>query len=314
MMVSEVISIPEDIMASQPERVAVLEEKVRGLEGLKPPGWKIFSTVVGAAVLWLSFISIQLYLIAQRVSHMEGKIGDPLAATVKGLESPVSDATLAADLQLLSAQIRVDEVRKAQAKPENVQMLASALTEVTKKHPELPETWQAAAQLVNYKYQAQDKSVSELSNCLGGNGERYKYSSKFSANAVPSAGNAEQAQIPLDSLLPGVMPAFVLTIRDCALNLDDDGNFPSTLLGRAVEEARKSAPELSAYSLVLNMFNVHVTYTGGKLIPVKGILFRDCTFEFKSRLGIPSKGSQQITSQLLVASASEGKLTVSDGM
>jgi hypothetical protein len=115
-------------MASQPERIATLEEKLRAYEGHKPVGWKLFAAAVIGAVGWLSYTTVLLVETAQRVSHLEGKVGDPLAATIKGLEAPSSNAVLAANLTLLSAQMSIASANHAKPKHENLNRIANTLS------------------------------------------------------------------------------------------------------------------------------------------------------------------------------------------
>jgi hypothetical protein len=140
----------EDLMATQPERLAILEEKVNAFEKLKSPVWIVFSAVVVGGVMWLGYITVQLNTLSQRIAHLEGKIGDPLTATIKGLESPTSNTVLAANLDLLSAQISANRASHAKPKPENIKRLASTLSTVAEKHPNLPQAWQAVATLASY--------------------------------------------------------------------------------------------------------------------------------------------------------------------
>ena len=72
------IFLHEDLMATDRERLATLETKINAFEALKSPGWKVFSAVVLAGVMWLGYISAQLNTLSQRIAHLEGKIGDPL--------------------------------------------------------------------------------------------------------------------------------------------------------------------------------------------------------------------------------------------
>jgi hypothetical protein len=147
---SENFPAHEDSMASQPERIATLEEKVRAIEGHKAPGWKIFTAAVLAAVGWLGYITAQLNTISQRTAHLEGMIGNPLSATIKGLESPASGPALVANLNLVSAQIASSKENRAKPNLENVKRLGNTLTAVAEKHSDLPQAWKAVATLASY--------------------------------------------------------------------------------------------------------------------------------------------------------------------
>jgi hypothetical protein len=147
---SEKFSVYEDSMPPQLERIATLEEKVRAIEGHKAPGWIVFSAVVLLAFSWLGYISVQLNTISQRTAHLEGMIGNPLSATIKGLESPASGPALVANLNLVSAQIASSKENRAKPNLENVKRLGNTLAAVAEKHSDLPQAWKAVATLASY--------------------------------------------------------------------------------------------------------------------------------------------------------------------
>jgi hypothetical protein len=98
----------------------------------------------------------------------------------------------------------------------------------------------------------------------------------------------------------------------CSLSLDDDGNFSSTPVGRFFDRVKKHHPQATLFFLVIN--NAHISYSGGKMLPVSGIQFVNCSFEFKPPNGLPNKFSQSITSQLLAENPSQGTIQLPIGM
>jgi hypothetical protein len=139
-------SIEED-MASTPKQSGDLHLQLAEIKG----SLKVLSAI--AAILATVAIGFGWYTVrlGERISHLEGKIGDPLGAALKGLESPASNSVLAANLDLLSAQIKIVSAKQTKPKPDNIQKIAKVLATVTRQHPDFPETWQAVALLASYR-------------------------------------------------------------------------------------------------------------------------------------------------------------------
>jgi hypothetical protein len=70
---------------------------------------------------------------------------------VKNIESPATKEQLAANLSLVSAQIQVARSENHKPDRKNLAGLQGALQIASREHPDIPEVWQADAQLVSYK-------------------------------------------------------------------------------------------------------------------------------------------------------------------
>jgi hypothetical protein len=101
-------------------------------------------------------------------------------------------------------------------------------------------------------------------------------------------------------------------LLNCVLDLDDNGDWASTSVGRQFQEVKKANPNVSRY--VLDLTNVLIKYSGGKLPPVDEIRFTNCWFELPTPADTPNKETQRITTQLLEAERYQGKVNLQSGI
>lgn len=263
---------------------------------------KIAAFAVPVLLGWLGVGTYFLFMLHGDIQAIKQNAKDRGNDIVRNIETPASSAQLAANLALAGAQLQVARSEGRNPDPKKLEALQNAIANASQTHPEIPESWQAAVQLVNYKYRPQSTPALPLQNCLdmaipGANVDRL-YGLTPGGTAVTDVPGFTDAQAP------HWMSHAVL--GNCALSLDDDGSFPSSSVGKFFEEVKKHHPNADQFVLVLT--NAHITYSGGKLLPVSEIQFKDCSFEFRPPTEIPGKGSQLVMSQLLRANVSEGTL------
>jgi hypothetical protein len=164
---------------------------------------KFGKCVVAAFVAWMGYLTVTMYGIDTRLARLEGKVGDPLTATIKGLESPPSTEALAANLSVLTARINAASVGNAKPRKEEVQRIANSLETVARQHPDLKETWQAVATLASY---STSEAKGQLPDCD---------TSRLAQEIIPSEV-PELAKLWLQS----PRPTFGYVYRNCTLRLD----------------------------------------------------------------------------------------------
>lgn len=233
---------------------------------------------------------------------------------VSELRTPKSPEQLQANLTTVTGQIQTARLNGAKPDSKKVDALSGALSQVVHSNPELPGAWQAAVQLVNFKYQPLIENTSSLPNCL----EYIQDSDKSIWDGPPAA---------LDSSQPGWHPvtrfgddgplihlhyAIIFKVSNCHLDLDDQGTFPLTKMGHMLAEAKAHHQSTELISLILT--DAHVTYSGGKILPINTIQFRNCSFELKPPAVLPNKYGQSIAEQLLTTKTSDGKIQLQAGM
>jgi hypothetical protein len=87
---------------------------------------------------------------------------------VNRLEKPPSIDQLKHDLEVTSAKLELQKLTvnpKNKVEPSSFTGLDTALLQVTKNHPDLPQAWNAAAQLVSYKSATLTSTPASLPRC-----------------------------------------------------------------------------------------------------------------------------------------------------
>jgi hypothetical protein len=272
-------------------RVAKIEGSLTSLKGL-------------VVLLFPILIGFGYYVgrLGERVSHLEGEKGDPLGATIRGIESPGSRQQLDANLALLTGQILVDQVEGRKPKSENLIKISSAVKVASDNSPDDPEVWRAAMQLVDYKFQTRPVPSLPLPNC-------FEMAMQQTDDLYRNRQGAFIGEAPHT---PGGATGELFNVSNCEVDLDDDGNFNSTVLGKIIERDKNEDPTLREFALRIS--NARIKYSGGKLLPFSFIEWSNCTFEPKPMNGIPSKSVQSFTSQLLTANIAEGKIQFQSGI
>ena len=139
-------------MASQPERIAKLEEG-------KKLHWRALGIAALAAAAWSTWLTTQLAqansnlaLMAGDVRAIKQKIADGgVGPLVSALQNPKSPEQLAASLAVVSSQIRVAQVDGRHPDEEKLLRLSAAVKTAATRSPNMAEAWQAAYQIVNFR-------------------------------------------------------------------------------------------------------------------------------------------------------------------
>ena len=280
----------QSIVAAVDKRLAILEDR----EGRESVWLKVIMTILGTVVLgfgsWMWYITTNVVAIKQQLADGGNK------QIVAELRTPKSPQQLLANLSTVIAQVQTARSDGKAADLEKVSSISSALAEVIQRNPNLPEAWQAAANLVDYKYQSPRSAP--LVNCL---------------DTLPGTGGFDRMQttdgvIDFPNLSGPQTPGWMshVYLGNCTLKLDDDGTFDSTSVGKFFAEVRKHHPQASRFVLVLE--NAHVTYSGGNILPVTEIQFTNCTFDLTPPASLPNKWDRALATDLLVASLDHGNI------
>jgi hypothetical protein len=107
-------------MAISDKQFGDLKDTVAGIKGSLGTVKFIGGVVAGVllpAVIGFGWYSVRL---GERISHAEGKLNEPLGSMVQGIQSPSSTQQLAANLSLVSSQIRVARVSGKKPDPEKL--------------------------------------------------------------------------------------------------------------------------------------------------------------------------------------------------
>ena len=263
---------------------------------------------LGVAVLTIGIGAFTwCYNIGVQVGKLEQADLQRGVELVSELKAPKSQQQLQANLTTITAQI---ETAKADGKPPDaskVQPLSSVLSNVVRNNPDMPTAWNAAMELVNYRFQPTSQDISRLPDCLN----------------LPSMGSRPEVQgppgadgIPTHHPRAGPIVAQewkgMVVAQNCRLDLDDSGNFASSGAAKDFEDAKRQAPGINYY--ILEVTSAYVTYKGGKLLPINEIRFKNCSFQIQPTLDVPDKRRQAITKQLLEAKSNEGTIRLPIGM
>lgn len=211
--------------------------------------WLVSIVVVSAIG---SAIGLVVYAgrLAERVAHLEGEQGNSLGAMLKGLQSP-DPTTLAANLDLLSAQIAANDANHAVPKKETVAKLAVTLKTVAAIHPSLPETWKAVAALASYSTVQSanparpDCDIRQAKHVID-QSEVPELPGRFSSPTGPTGYVFRNCTLHMNQLPPGQIAKFtghigngpdeqmfsgdLAVIIDCDIELTDSGVAQSGIL------------------------------------------------------------------------------------
>jgi hypothetical protein len=250
--------------------------------------------VIILLLAWLGAGTKMLFDMHGDIQAIKQKLDDRgLGSIVSSLEHPKSQQQLAANLSLVASEVRV--ARQDGKKPNNEKLarLSSAVKEVVATNPELPETWQAAFQLVSYRSQSlKESNQASLRSCLDSPIALAQY-----RNTI-AAADKHLIQLPKN-------PDFMIVSSNCVLNLDDDGSFVHSAAWRFFEEVRKRFPE---NRVKFSLQNATIVYSGGPMIPIDGLGFVNCVFDFRNPASVPPRAGQLLAGQLLSSSPEMGEV------
>jgi hypothetical protein len=154
--------MPPTTIAQTNERIDNLHKQVKFL-------LKLVGSVFAICFLpWIGWVSLSL-------NSMNGDIraikqAEKINGTeiVNRLEKPPSIDQLKHDLEVTSAKLELQKLTvnpKTKVEPSSFTGLDTALLQVTKNHPDLPQAWNAAAQLVSYKSATLTSTPASLPPC-----------------------------------------------------------------------------------------------------------------------------------------------------
>lgn len=160
-----------------------------------------------------------------------------------------------------------------------------------------PAFWSAAGQLITYR--------SELKK-------------NFERSPLRDCFNWGFARVPLTPQkmeISGEKPVFTAFLSNCSIQIDNLNGYSGSVLQQQIEKINssfKSAfPSAGEISVVLDISHARVTYQGGELLPVRGFVFRDCTFDFEP-WSVPSPPGRILTRGLLAANSPEVRVDLPD--
>jgi hypothetical protein len=274
-------------VASYPERIISLESNKK---------WHWIALVATAVTLvalgaWSAWLTVTLHRTVRDLQAVKQRAADGgLGGIVAQLQEPKSSEQLAAILAIIASEVRYDRAGDRPPKLANLIKLSSAVKQVAMKSPEIPEVWQAAFQLVSYRSEStRPLAPIHLPNCA----DDLTLLQQLST-APPRAQESK----------------FTVNLSSCALNLDDDGSFAQTALGKFFEETRKRSPGDES---TIHIFSGTITYSGGKVLPADRIDFENCLFDFKTPQTPPPSSGKSLADQLLTADLHKGSVYLSLG-
>jgi len=300
-------TLREDLMANVPQKnysslaidVAEIKVALRIWQRIAA-GLGGFAVVAGLGALgWCYNLGVKVGKLEQ-ADHEHG------IDIVAQLQSPASTEQLETNLIAVTAQIETAKVEGKLPDQSKVRPLSSVLSGVLKNNPDMPRAWNAATQLVNYRFQPSGKDLSSLPDCLN----LPLMGSRAEVEGPPGPDGIPTHSPPTGPVIVRKLGAMVVA-QNCRLDLDDNGEFASSTAARDFEDAKRHKPEINYF--VLEVSNAYITYKGGKLIPVNEIRFKNCSFEIRPTFDIPDRRQQEITKQLLEAKNNEGAIRLPVG-
>jgi hypothetical protein len=238
----------------------------------------IGSFAISCAIASGIYFNIQLMNISTKVLSLE-ITGGSIVATEKAIQTSTSPEEVAANLNLLSAQVQKRSLSKDPLTQVELTQIGVTLNAVVGNYSQLPVVWSSASKLVNARFQRQVPN--SLPNCWN------KYSGHFQDGVSPPS-------IPAPSNFPAVDEQ---RVGDCLLDLDDGPQYRESGFGKAYEQNLKIAP---ATKLLINAHDVIVRYSGGPIIPFSSLICRNCVFQLNVNQP-PAPYGQRIVRQLLTA-------------
>ena len=282
---------------------AWIREAVR--EASKPSIAKFFKDWVPAAAV----VALLIFAWTKNGEYSEfrGKTEQRLADIEKAqarqnltASASLSPESFASNLPQLQADIKTAREKQVSVPPAFINDLSQRFLATDIK---ASGYWPAAVQFVDYKFLPRPGSDS-LPNCLRG--------------ATHQLGQFEEIHNSDGSIsrVPGLPfqaghVAAEAIFTNCVLDLDDIGQWKGSAAAQSLENLKKSHPEIDRY--ILDLTGVLIKYSGGPLLPVSEIRFRNCWFELPAPTESPNPPTQKITTQLLEAERYNGKVDLASG-
>lgn len=212
--------------------------------------------------------------LGNKVTAIEQQLADGgNTRLVTQLKNPQSSEQLKASLNTVIAQVQTAKVEGKPPNSEKVQALTTALSQVISKDPDMPEAWNAAAELISYKTENAKPDVGSLPRC----------------DLAALKPEARQKTFPDGS----VFMIFGYYASHCALYLED------------VPEMHVNPNELKNLHIEISggggdiTFPIYLTdgiavYHGGPIRNSSGFVLQDCVLDFNVNDIPPSEGAKDL--------------------
>ncbi len=244
--------------------------------------------IIGIFLAWLGTGTGFLFSINGDVRAIKQSLKDHGSEIVQNISNPATTEVLAANLELASAQLRVVRSEHRLPDPDKLRALQNAIVKASDSHPDLGETWQAAAQLVSIKSEVLGPKSDELPPCDTAHAViQQRYHATGEGRWLSEAG---------------------YFYANCTLNLDSlpvqdkKGTFHLQVLddGRsALDKSEhilqvKILPSDDPLQVPIYVRNGIVRYNGGQIPSGNNqFVFENCKFDLSVR-GIPSKPAREL--------------------
>jgi hypothetical protein len=244
---------------------------------------------IGGPVLLTACLTGIGFLISQAsdIKALKQKLSDSGLGSIVALSGP----GLQKNLNLVAAQVQIARSAGKKATTPNsgkaAKALSTSIATVANQHPDVPQVWNAAAQLISYRSDLQtDFRQDSQSSCL----TPHVSGGDVSASAGPDKNGSE---------------ALTIELKDCTLVLDDVDAFSRSQVEYGYEHVLMSRIPLVR---ILDLDHVTVVYKGGPIIPVSQIVFHQCSLDFQippGNLSVPPAPARQLMQNLLAADFSQ---------
>lgn len=294
------MTIPDKEFRQLANEVAEMRGALKALKWLAACLFGVVGAALIAAITWG-------YNTGARVGKIEQALQQSGTNIVAQITSPKSAEQLNATLLTVTAQVATAKAEGKAPDPKKIQPIADALSKVVKDNPTLPHAWEAAVEVVDYRFQPSSKEVSSLPDCLN-----LAQNRPLSTEIQTQKPDGTLSHEPAPGKITARIWAGMVVAQNCRLDLDDNGTFEVSKAAKSFEDEKKREPRISYF--ILEISNAFITYKGGKLLPISEIRFRNCSFHIEPAIGVPDMRRQSITRQLLEAKSENGSLQLAAGM
>jgi hypothetical protein len=240
------------------DRITALEVKLKAIE--KYSKWAL-GILVPSLLGWVWFITSNVIAMKQQLADGGN------TKLVAELKEPKSPDQLRASLNTVIAQVQTAQAAGKMPDANKAQALSTAISQVVQKNPQLPEAWNAAAELVSYKTLILHPKRAHLAPCIVEN-------AKPELKAVPGMMGTQYAGY---------------FFSNCSLNLE---TIPPPTLRKG--DIPKDFPIQGAnITIPVILTDGEVIYEGGAIAPDASFLFENCAFYIKPD-GDPSAPEKSI--------------------
>jgi hypothetical protein len=237
-------------MATHLERTATLETSIGHIKG-------VAYVLITLLIPWAAYITINV------ISMKQSMVDGGNTKLVADLRAPKSPQQLQANLSTVIAQVQNARLAGKPPNPKNIEAVSIALADVVRKQPDVPEGWNAAAQIISYR------------------------SSRMFPSSKPDCET--ELNPPPPAMLKNQTKATEwIYLHDCTLHLDN-----------LISWRDKNDKTLTSIAFTCN--DVEIVYRGGPILPITSLQLVHCTFDFQIN-NEPPPPARRLTEALLAAS------------